>query len=32
VVDTYDPLYIGANPNAVKVDIAGGSYFDVPLR
>jgi predicted acyl esterase len=32
VVDTADPLYLGANPNSVRVDIAGGSYFDVPLR
>ena len=32
VIDTADPLYIGANPNAVQMTFTGGSYFDIPLR
>jgi len=32
VIDTEDPLYLGANPNAAKITFSVPSWFDVPLR
>jgi predicted acyl esterase len=32
VIDTADPLYLGANPNAVKIAFNGPSWFDLPVR
>jgi hypothetical protein len=32
VVDTVDPLYIGANQSGTKLAFTSSSWFDVPLR
>jgi predicted acyl esterase len=32
VLDTVDPLYLGANPNGARVTFTGSSWFDVPIR
>jgi hypothetical protein len=32
VLDSVDPLYLGANPDNAKVTFTGGSWLDVPLH
>jgi hypothetical protein len=32
VLDTVDPLYLGANPDGARLTFTGPSWFDVPLR